>query len=149
MTPVIAHARKFYDQCGYTIQRPTVAVKTMCPCPAPESSGQTPLLLPIEFRLSTRTARAFQRPRAILLPLLIPSADALAADLKFTGNGGLRHLLSQKILSRAQAPRCHAAEISSRNYRSGHNHMIKQIRHNVLAPAKKDAIFTGIKGCHR
>jgi hypothetical protein len=132
MAPVIAHTRKLLDQRAYAVQRPTIAVKTIASCPSPESCGQTPFLLPIESRLSTGSARALQSARPTLLPLLIPTADALAADLKFTGNGGLHYLPSRKILGRTKAPLCHAAEISSQDNSSGrHDRIIKQSNYFV------------------
>jgi hypothetical protein len=87
-------------------------------CPPRDSCGQTLLLLSSESRLSTSPARALQSARATLLPLLTPAADTLAADLKFTSNGGLRHLPSRKIFGRTKAPLCHAAEISSKSLTS-------------------------------
>ncbi len=94
MTPMVGNPCKRFNQPGYPIQRPTVTVKTMSARPTLQCSRQMPLLLPIQSRLSTGSTRPFQSVFTMLLPLVIPAADALAADVKFTGNGRLRHLPS-------------------------------------------------------
>lgn len=104
MTGMILDIGRALNQQRHPRQGPEIRVEPVGPRTLPQRLFHLPELPRLELWLSARPSGAVQGADAAALPLRVPPARALAADLQLTGNGGQDHLAGGKQAARLFAP---------------------------------------------
>jgi hypothetical protein len=104
MTGMVLDLGHALNQQRHPRQGPEIRVETVGPRTLPQCPFHPPELLRLELWLSARPSGAVQGADAAALPLRVPSAHALTADLQLTGNRGQDHLAAGKQAARLFAP---------------------------------------------
>lgn len=113
MTGMVAHASQPFDDRCHAWQRPKVGTEPLRPRPSAQGEIDPPQLLAIELWLPAGPTDCFQCTDSAPAPLLIPTADTLAADLQDPGHRS-QDFAGTEQTRRMLAPIFQGLEIPSR-----------------------------------
>jgi len=124
MTGMVLDIGDALNQQRHPRQGPQIRVEPVGPRTLPQRLFHLPKLLRLEPWFSARPSGTVQGADAAALPLRVPPAHALAADLQLTGNGGEDHLAGGKQAACLFAPVLELPKIAAGGKTYGHAYSI-------------------------
>jgi len=125
---MIVDAGQTLDNQRHSRQSPEIGVESVGARAFPQRLLHLSELRRVQLGLAARPARAVEGAHAAGLPLDVPSAHTLAADLQLAGDGGQDQFAGGKQSAGLLAPLQKQLEITARRERCGHGKSIADLR---------------------
>ena len=120
MTGMVVNAGQAFDHQRDARQRPQVGGEAVAPRPLPQGLLHPAELPSLELGFAANQTGGVEGAHASAAPLRVPAADALAAHLELTGDGGQDHPARGKQAARLFAPEFKLVEIAAGANRRRH-----------------------------